>query len=89
MVVYFSVLLLHLQIVNIGEKKNLKEGDEQIKNHPNINHLDVGSAGETGADADKEGDQDKHCCHINSYCWFKEERFELASIIYIVICRRI
>ena len=65
----------------MGVEKNLKARDHEVKDEPDVDHLDVGCSRETTADAQKQGDQDKHCCDIYGDSRFKEKRFKETCIV--------
>ena len=47
---------------------NLKEGDDQHKDQPDIDHLDVGGLGKALGDRDEHCDQHQHHSEVHDYC---------------------
>ena len=73
--VYLPVLIT-AKVVNVCVKKNFHERKEQIKDKPDIHHLDVRGLGEVVGHVDNHGGQDQHAGEVHSHHSFKEDGFE-------------
>ena len=60
----------------------LKERNQLSKYEPNINHLHIGSLGESAWHADEEGGQDQLGCQVDSHHGFEEEILEEVCCVH-------
>ena len=52
------------------EDTNLKEGNKEDKDEPDVDHLDVGGLGEVLGHRDEHRDQHQHHCQVHHHCGF-------------------
>ena len=63
MVVYFPLLSIS-ECLDICLHDDVNEWLEQVKEEPDVDHLDIGSLGEIVTDVDEHRCQDEHHCNI-------------------------
>ena len=66
-------------IINDAGEQDINERDGEVKEEPDVNHLDVGGDWEVGNNGDEHAGENKHNREINSNCRFKVKGFEVVS----------
>ena len=69
-------VFLGSKAVHVSVEQDKDEGEEQVKDEPNINHLDIGGGRQAATDADEHRRQHKHGGQIHSHNRFKEKILE-------------
>ena len=75
------IVVLHLldnQLLKDGESEG-KEGQDQAKEQPDVDHLDVGRLGKVVADTDEHRSENQHRRNIQRDHGFKEELLEIVG----------
>ena len=66
-------------VVNDASEQDINEGDGEVEEEPDVNHLDVGSDWKARNNGDKHTCEGQHHCEVDSDCGFKIKGFEVVG----------
>ena len=66
-------------VVNDAGEQDINEGDGEVEEEPDVNHLDVGGDWKASNNWDEHTSQDQHHREVDSDSGFKIKRFEVVG----------